>query len=156
MKREEIVRLEDVRGSVPPYPLRFTIDGEPLEFTPLPLGTLLIIEDMRSRLKVNRQILQAAPIVGWLLVCKRQTNEVRKIVALLVNDGGIDFDVIKERLEFLREHCTTEDLCSLFIIGTALQNLWMRDAGTETSPSDYEGISHRELWDIPFVELKRQ
>lgn len=153
MTKEEQKRFfEDVLGSVPPYPLRFTIDGEPFKFTPLPLGTLLLIEDMRSRLKVNRQIIQVAPIVGWLLVCKCQTDEVRKIVALLVNDGGIDFDVIKERLDFLREHCNVEDLCSLFLVGMLAQNLWTQEAGTD-SPADLDGISDDNFWNKPFVEL---
>ena len=145
MKKEEIEKNMKGQMEAPLPPVRFTIDGEPFEFAPLPLGTLLLVETMKDKLNLNRRLLDAAPLMAWVLAAKRHTDELRTIVALLTIQGEPKHK-IKERVDFLREHCSAEDLCSLFIIGTALQNLWMRDAGTETSPSDYEGISHRELF----------
>lgn len=134
-------------------PIRFTIDDEPFEFTPLPLGTLLLIEQMKAKLNINQEMLQATPIAEWLIVTKHQTNDVRRIVCLLLEKDKLDLKRIKERSCYLRDHCTVEDLCSLFIIGTIAQNLWLRDTGKLALPATLEGVCERDLWTIPFVQL---
>ncbi len=138
---------------IPPAPVRFNVDGEPFEFAPLSLGALLLIETAKEKLNFNRQLLGTAPLMALALAAQEHTEELLTVVALLTVQGEPK-DTVKERKDFMREHCTAEDLCSLFIIGTALQNYWLRDAGTKAPPSDYDGISHHDLWYTPFIKLK--
>lgn len=155
MKQEELQKIRDTEAVVPVSPVRFIIDDEPFELNPLPLASLLFIEKMKSRLNVNQTLLQVAPIAEWLIVTKQQTNDVRKIVSILLGKGRFDLDSFRARCDYLREHCTVEDLCSLFIIGTIAQSLWIREAESG-APADLEGFSEDELWSKPFVELNRK
>ncbi len=152
MRKEEIKQLQDVGIKAPTPPIRFTIDGEPFEFSPLPLGTLLIIEKLKGGLAVNQKFMEINPLVEWFLVCRKHTDVMRRIVALLTLQGNPE-DLIRERGGFLREHCTVEDLCALFLIGTMAQHLWLRDAGTETVPADLDGITEDDFWNTPYVKL---
>lgn len=152
MKKEETRKIYSIGIEAPTPPVRFTIDDEPFEFNPLPLGSLMAIEEIKSKFIVNHKLLQVTPVAEWILVCKRHTDEARKIVALLTT-AEFSLEDIKDRFVFLSRHCSVEDLCSLFIIGTFAQNLWLRDAGIDTPPTDLKDISEQDFWKKPFVEL---
>lgn len=145
------MQSDETRELLPSSPVRFTIDGEPFEFRPLPLGTLLLIERMEKELNINENTTEANPYLEWLLVTRRQTDAVRRIVALLTIQGN-PTEIIRDRLAFLSKHCNVVDLCSLFIIGSMAQNRWLRDMTAEKSAM-LKGISEQDLWDKPLVEL---
>ena len=154
MKKEELQKIQGVRMQAPMTPVRFTIDDEPFEFNPLPLATLLLIEEIKGRLNINETMLKTVPIAEYLIVTKRNTDDVRNIVCMLLSKGRFDLDTFKDIRNYLCKHCTVEDLCSLFIIGTIAQNLWLKE--TETDVPDFEGISEEYLWSKPFVELLKK
>lgn len=151
MKKKEIEKMKIQMGAPVP-PVRFTIGDEPFEFGLLPLGTMLIIERIESELNINQKMMDISPLVEWLSVTKRQTADIRKIVCLLLSKGRIDMEGLKRTSDFLRENCSIEDLCSLFIIGSMAQDRWLRDMTAEKS-AVLEGFSEHDLWSKPLVEL---
>lgn len=155
MKKEELQKIQGVRVQVPAAPVRFTVDDEPFEFNPLPFGTIILVENLKTRLKVNQRMLQADPLVEWVAITHQQTEVIRKIVCLMLGKGKFSMDVFKTRLAYLQEHCSEADLCSLFIIGTIVQGLWIREAG-EGQLNLPEGLSEQDLWNKPFVELLKK
>lgn len=155
MKDEELKQIQSEGIKAPAPPVRFTIDDEPFEFNPLPLGTLALVEQMKAGLKINQRMLQINPLVEYVLVTHKQTEDMRKIVCLLLSKGKFDMEVFKSRLGYLRAHCSKADLCSLFIIGTILQSLWIKEAGGET-PTLSDGLCEQDLWEKPYVELLKK
>lgn len=153
--KEELRQKQSDGIQAPTPPVRFTIDDEAFEFNPLSFGNLVLVEQMKATLKVNQRMLQAAPLVEYVIVTHRQTDDIRKIVSLLLGKGKFDMDVFKQRLDYLREHCSKADLCSLFIIGTILQSLWIKEAGGET-PTLSDGLCEQDLWEKPYVELLKK
>ena len=137
--------------------IKFTIDGREFKFRPLPLGILLQIEELKEKLqrKINKKMEKAYPVLTWLLVTSRYTTEVLCIVALLTLEK-YEEDMFEEHLDYLREHCTPEDLCSLFMVGCLAQNIWLRDAGMEVPPSEFASIGDHDMWEIPFINVITQ
>ena len=156
MKKEELQKIQGVRMQAPTAPIRFTIDDELFEFNSLPFGILMLIEQIKSKLRINHSMLQVAPIAEWLIVSKQQTDDIRKIDCLLLGKGEFDMDKFNATNNYLREHCTVGDLCTLFIVGSVTQNLWLRDAWADTLPTNLEGVSESDLWNKPFVELLKK
>lgn len=155
MKDEELKQIQSEGMKAPAYPVRFTIDDEPFEFNPLPSVTLVLVKQMKAGLKISQRMLQINPLVEYVLVTHQQTEDMRKIVCLLLSKGKFDMEVFKVRLDYLRAHCSKADLCSLFIIGTILQSLWIIEAGGETLALP-EGLSEQDLWEKPYVELLKK
>ena len=58
------------------------IDGERMSFTPLPLGTLDIIERMKEDLCLDKEMMRSFPIVGFLLSVNHHRETIAKIAAL--------------------------------------------------------------------------
>ena len=148
MNKEKLSSIWDIEEP-PKSPVCFTINGRPFAFKPLPLGILLQIETLKENLRPNPKLEEAYPFLAWFLVTKGHKTRMLQIVSLLLAGWEKEEDI----QDYLREHCTTEDLCSLFIIGTITQNSWILEAGMETPPSDFTSINNDELWEIPFVKL---
>lgn len=149
MNKEKLSRIWDIGKEPPKNPVNFTINGRPFAFKPLPLGILLKIEALKEKLRPNQKLEEAFPLLAWFLAAKGHRAGMLQIVSLFLAGEKNDDEI----QDYLREHCTTEDLCSLFIIGTMTQSSWIIEAGMETPSSDFVGISNYELWEIPFIEL---
>jgi len=130
-----------------PSELRFRIDGEEFSFSPLPLGTLAIIERLTDSLN-NKKL----TIAGLLTAAKEEPDTLSRIVALYLSKGEIDTEQVKKTAAFLKLHCENYELTTLYLCGMMVNFRWMQNA--HITPSDLNGISDEEFFEIPFVELK--
>ena len=130
-----------------PSELRFRIDGEEFSFSPLPLGTLIIINKLTDSLNSKK-----LTIVRLLTATREELDVLSCIVALYLCSEEIDMEQIKKTAVFLKQHCEDYELVTLFISGMIVNHVWMQNA--HITPSNLKGLTDEEFFEIPIVELK--
>lgn len=136
--------------------IEFMIDGERMSFTPLPLGTLDIIERMKEDLCLDKEMMRSFPIVGFLLAVKHHRETIAKIAALYTLEGEICPPSVRLRSDFLMAHCTDEDLVSLFVGGMAANEMWIHGVSTDLPKADFSKITSEDILNKSFCQLIKQ
>ena len=132
-----------------PSELRFRIDGEEFSYSPLPLGTLAIIEKLTDSFDSKK-----LTVVGLLTAAREEPDTLSRIVALYLCSGEIDTGQIKKTAAFLKQHCEDYELITLYLCGMMVNSHWMENA--HITLSDLNGITDKDFFETPYVELKNK
>lgn len=137
-------------------PIEFRIDDESMSFTPLPLGTLDIIERLKVDLHLDKNLMQSFPIAALLIAAKHQREIIAKIVALYTLGGEVSPSSVRQRSDFFLEHCKDEDLVLLLISGMVANEMWIRNVCNVPTDTGINIISYDDILNKPFCQLLKQ
>ncbi len=127
--------------------IRFWIDGIELSFPPLSLGSILIIADLVNNVKFNQRLLSANYAAAFLIATATQPQLVRRIVALYTIGERPTLELVVKREDFLKGHCSVEDLATLFAAGILANPIG------KLQELNMSSLTDEEIYETPLYEI---